>query len=632
MTCTEHEADTLQYRPEIDGLRAVAVISVILNHAGLSGFKGGFVGVDIFFVISGYLITRILQQDIKGENFTFSNFYERRARRILPALFVMIFVTIPFAWAWMYPSMLIEYSKSLMSVVVFLSNVHFWESSGYFDLDASFKPLLHTWSLAVEEQFYLLFPILLLLIAKWDFLKTAALLIFFAALSLALSEWGWRNEPDVNFFFTLSRLWEILAGAILAVLIADRECKANNTLAYLGSALIISAITMFDESTPFPSAFTLIPVLGAVFIIRYAQAGTLVALVLSSRVMVGIGLMSYSLYLWHQPLLTFARIKTEGEPSTTLLFLLVAATFVCGFLSWRFVEQPFRRGPSCLIPSAAIVCGLCVVCSVAIIGIGAKGVLTEGGIQRYSDEDKELFRYPAPSKSASDATPSCFLDQSVKLTSLDPKCLDPESSILLIGDSHAAALSFGLRQSFKIGEVTGSACPPLIGYQSLERPHCANRNSNIINYVNKTQPETVILHANWALYKLADLNLLADTITSIKQSDPARRVYVIGGVPQWLPSLPARLTEVIDPLSKSHRMQSNLKRVRQADERLLEITNDVDGEFISLLKQLCDANGCIATIPANTDRTFVPIIWDYGHLTDEGSVFLVNKIKRSFLR
>ncbi|MGC1496467.1 MAG: acyltransferase family protein [Sulfitobacter sp.] len=617
----------MHYRPEIDGLRALAVVPVILNHAGLAGFDGGFVGVDIFFVISGFLITNILLREIKTGDFTFLNFYERRARRILPALSVMVLATVPFAWGWMYPSMLIDYSESLKATAVFLSNVHFWQSSGYFDLNASFKPLLHTWSLAVEEQFYLLFPLLLLLISNWDRHKITILLFVLAALSFALSEWGWRNEPDANYYFTFSRLWELLAGAILAVSLTTKPSKGNNLLAVFGLVLIIYAITMFNEGTPFPSVYTLVPVVGVLLIIRFAQTGTIVASVLSLKGMVGIGLISYSVYLWHNPLFAFARIKSGAEPDILLIWTLILASFAIGFLSWRFVEQPFRHARNPFLSRRSVIFGFFGISSVLLIGLGAIGAHTGGFIDRYTQQEKQLLSYPSPTGAKIAGRPNCFLDESGSVESLDDRCLKSESTILLLGDSHAAALSFGLNQSFSTSEITASACPPLIGYKSLDRRHCENRNNNILAFVATVQPEIVILHANWALYKITDLDLLAETITSIKQSSPSVRVYVLGGVPQWYPSLPIRLIKISQPFSKSHRVQASLKKVRRADVRLSNITDESGGEFISFLEMSCEINACIATIPTDKDAGYLPVAWDYGHLTDEGSAFFINKIK-----
>ena len=333
----------LKYRAEIDGLRALAVVPVILFHAGFELFSGGFVGVDVFFVISGYLITTILIEDIENKRFSIVNFYERRARRILPALFFVMLICIPFAWMWMLPNQMKDFSQSLVAVSLFASNILFWRESGYFAAAAEEKPLLHTWSLAVEEQYYVLFPIFLIL--AWRFGKNRVLwmIVVMAAISLLLSEWGWRREATANFYLTPTRAWEIFSGSISAFVIHKYGIQKNNLLALLGFAAIICSIFIFDKNTPFPSLYTLLPVIGSVLIVLYADKETIVAKVLSLKLVVGFGLISYSTYLWHQPLFAFLRISTPTYPSAWAFALMSIMSVGFGYLSWKYIESPFRK-------------------------------------------------------------------------------------------------------------------------------------------------------------------------------------------------------------------------------------------------------------------------------------------------
>jgi len=333
----------LKYRPEIDGLRALAVIPIVLFHAGFELFSGGFVGVDVFFVISGYLITTILIEDIENKRFSFVNFYERRARRILPAIFFVMLVCIPFAWVLLSNSALNKFGSGLMGISLFLSNVVFWRSQGYFDESAEFNPILHSWSLAVEEQYYVIFPIFLIL--AWRFGKNRVfwMIVLMATISLLLSEWGWRNKPTANFYLAPTRAWELFAGSITAFIVQKQGVQKNNLLALFGLSAIIFSIFFYDKTTPFPSVYAIVPVIGVVLLVLYADKETFVAQLLSTKGFVGIGLISYSAYLWHQPFFAFFRIYNK-QIALDLYFSLglIISTFVIAYLSWRFVEKPFR--------------------------------------------------------------------------------------------------------------------------------------------------------------------------------------------------------------------------------------------------------------------------------------------------
>ena len=311
----------MNYRKEIDGLRAIAVVPVILFHAGFTTFSGGFVGVDVFFVISGFLITSIILQEMEAGNFSLLSFYERRARRILPALFLVMVFCITFAWFCLLPNDMNRFSGSVIAVSTIVSNIFFWHESGYFDTSGELKPLLHTWSLAVEEQYYMFFPLLIIL--TWRFGKKwmIGFLLVLAILSIVITEWGAYNKPNFTFYFLPTRGWELLIGAFLAFYnIKQYRVPFSYSISQSGSLvglfLIIYSILTFNKSTPFPSAYTLVPTLGTALIILFATPKTIVCKLLSNRIFVGIGLISYSIYLWHQPLFAYARYTSStGSPS-----------------------------------------------------------------------------------------------------------------------------------------------------------------------------------------------------------------------------------------------------------------------------------------------------------------------------
>lgn len=501
------------YRREIDGLRAVAVVPVILFHAGFTLFGGGYVGVDVFFVISGYLITSILIGELEQGNFSIARFYERRARRILPVLFFVILCCIPFAWMWMLPSELKDFSSSVVAVVFFSSNILFWREEGYFAPAAELKPLLHTWSLAVEEQYYLLFPIFLLLAWRFGRNFTFWSICLIAVISLAISEWGWRNSPSANFYLTVTRAWELLVGSMCAFWLSARDQRASNFLSLLGLALIVFAIFCYDEATPFPSIYSLAPVLGSALIILFGGSGTWAATLLSMRGFVGIGLISYSAYLWHQPLFAFARIRNILEPSAHCMAFLAGLSLVMAYFSWRFVENPFRNGQTSILSTRRAVFATGASVAALFVAGGLIGHSGEGFAHRITNNENlaNLEARLAPNHGLSDdcdvefnSSPNCY-------TSKSPK-------VLLWGDSYAMHLVQGIISSdpnVNLQQHTMSSCSPILGVSNFNPANgvtlrrardCIAFNDSVLNWLkNHDGVEIVILsspfggHASWDL-------------------------------------------------------------------------------------------------------------------------------------
>jgi peptidoglycan/LPS O-acetylase OafA/YrhL len=323
----------MQYRSEIDGLRALAVLPVILFHAGFHSFSGGFIGVDVFFVISGYLITSIILRDLETGTFSLKHFYERRARRILPTLFFVFLTCIPLATLLMSPSELKDFALSLGASLVFISNIFFWGQSGYFDTASELKPLIHTWSLSVEEQFYVLFPLALAGLWRSKKRNMIAALIALAVASLLLSEYASRTFPSFNFFWLATRAWELLAGALCAFLVIKPKRIRDDLLSLIGIILITASIFYFDSSTRSPSAISLMPVMGTCLVILFGTQTTITAQLLSLRPFVAIGLISYSAYIWHQPLFAFSRIGAAREPSAEWMLLLILVVLLFAYLT-----------------------------------------------------------------------------------------------------------------------------------------------------------------------------------------------------------------------------------------------------------------------------------------------------------
>ena len=374
----------MRYRKEIDGLRTIAVLPVILFHAGILGFGGGYVGVDIFFVISGHLITSIILEEQNQGRFSIINFYERRARRILPALIWVLLLTSIASFVLMSPGELEDYSDSLISVATFSSNIFFYLQSGYFSTASDEKPLLHTWSLAVEEQYYIVFPVLISSLWFMGKKKLTILIAAAALISLSFAQYlADTGRANFNFYLIFSRGWELLFGSLIALLsLPEKDIKNSwrEILGFTGLALIVYAIVFFDQSTPFPSIYGLIPVLGTCLVIIAANATSLVGRFLSHKFLVYIGLLSYSLYLWHQPILAFIRLKTIGEPSTLVLFAAILATFIAAYISYIFIEKPLKnkqRFPRRFIFQSSL------IAIIAATSIGLAGSLSGGFPSRF---------------------------------------------------------------------------------------------------------------------------------------------------------------------------------------------------------------------------------------------------------
>ena len=345
----------LTYRPEIDGLRAIAVVAVILYHAqisilGYQPFTGGFIGVDIFFVISGYLITSIILKElVTTGSFSFKHFYERRIRRIIPALLFVILASLPFAWIYLLPNSFVDFSKSILYSLGFSSNFYFHYTIQQYGAESGLiKPFLHTWSLSVEEQFYILFPIILLVIFKYFKKYLIHILILGFAISLGFADWGSKNHPSFNFYVLPTRGWELLAGSILAYFEITNGHRSKNKILNLilptiGLILIGHSILFFNDKMFHPSFYTLSPIIGVCLIIWFSCKNELITKILSTKLFVGVGLISYSLYLWHYPIFAFARVTEFIQGSLLNKLLLAIVILVLSIFSYYFIEKLFRN-------------------------------------------------------------------------------------------------------------------------------------------------------------------------------------------------------------------------------------------------------------------------------------------------
>ena len=476
-------AHSLTYRPEIDGLRAVAILPVVLYHAGLSWVSGGFVGVDVFFVISGYLITSIILAERLAGRFSLADFYARRIRRIFPALFVVMAACYPVAFAVLGPVGMAEFAGSVTAATVFLANLYFYDISGYFATAAEVKPLLHTWSLAVEEQFYVIFPALVLLTWRMGARRQVMLFAALAALSLALAQWDIaQGKADRAFFMLQTRLWELMAGALCAFWLASPRGQAlraggrTRHGALIGLALILFAVIAYDGDTRFPGFAALPPVLGAALVILCATPHGLAGRLLSLRPIVFIGLVSYSLYLWHVPLLVFTRIGT-GRDDLALMLGACALAFVLACLSWRYVERPFRRMHA--LPHRRLF-GTAALAMAVLGGLGLAGKQTDGFRDFYLEHRLDAASRANYERYGPDATRGRTPDDGCRfrdevfsdsfLTRFEDCARTHGKAVFLLGDSHAGNVYNALRSTSDLPEffvaLSRGGCRP---YQPKEK-------------------------------------------------------------------------------------------------------------------------------------------------------------------
>ncbi len=650
------------YRSDIDGLRAIAILSVLVYHVDEALLPGGFIGVDVFFVISGYLITRIIAGELAQDRFSLSRFYVRRSRRILPALATVLACTTAAGLLLLPPSDLASLGKSLAATAAFLSNMQFWSEIGYFDTAAVRKPLLHTWSLAVEEQFYLLWPLALWGISKLRlnlrWLVFAALLLSFAASCYAAV-----RHPPSAFFLLPPRAWELLAGAALALrlLPPPGSAGARNLCGLAGITLIVVGCVALDGQSPFPGWNALYPCLGAALLIWAGEGGdNLVGRhILSARPMVFIGLISYSLYLWHWPLLAFGRITQRGELGLPAAMALALLAVVLATLTWRFVETPLRsRGGA--QPAAPILWRYAAL-SLLMFGAGALLYRSDG-----------LIRFASPAmlrteQARFDINPNvhCLRFQAVVAPLPGAECVSgaPDAPLLVLwGDSHADSLApgvveFAARHGLSTLQLSMAGCPPLLGAEvkavGVDYGPCALFNRQVIEYLgSESRVAAVMLVARWTLYTEnsrfgvddpGPITYLVDAQDSQLETSASRRAFaralehtidrlratgrpvlVLGNIPPHGINVPDCLARNLLPLSGvlSCNVPASevLAHIAFADAQVEQLTSGKPGVCADLPGRLfCPGAECLAELDGEV------LYANDDHLSAHGARFLTRR-------
>jgi peptidoglycan/LPS O-acetylase OafA/YrhL len=606
----------VKYRPDVDGLRAVAVLSVLLFHGGVAVLSGGYVGVDVFFVISGFVIATKLIEEIEEGKFSIANFYVRRIRRILPALVAVILACCVAASVFFLPDALRDFSRSVVATVIFVSNIFFWKNSGYFETGALDRPLLHTWSLAIEEQFYIVIPIALFVLIVYARRWTFTLFAIAAAISLGLSIFITDKAPTANFFLLPTRAWELLLGLLVALAPWAppssrilRELVAIAALAAIGFAVLV-----YTSATPFPGLSALVPTFATAVLIYLGKAGepSVVAKVLSLRPVVAIGLISYSLYLVHWPIIVFARYALLRDLAGWEIAAAVAASFVFAYLSYRFVETPFRR-PRRLVSSPRLFAGTATVLA-SLCALGLVGTWTDGA--RFLHPS---FAQPAMADTTGPdiwLTQRCFLenqDASAWAGDLCMRTHGAAGNAVLWGDSFAAQYIPGLlanqeKLSRNVIEYTFAGCPPVLSYRSYARPECHDFNARIFDVIARYHVDTVVLSARWDEMRERGLQGLSDTIDELRAK--GLTVYVIGQSPMF-----AFDVQVLDYRGAGRDAARDgtwyLSFSRAQGDAVREASKEA--HFVDPLPAFCHETTCRYETPEGL------LFADYGHFSTLGS-------------
>ena len=635
----------MKYRPDIDGLRCLAIVPVVLYHAGAPYFPGGFVGVDIFFVISGFLITSIIRHEIRNNSFTIVGFYERRCRRILPALVTVIAVCFVAGYFTMLPGQYADFAGSAMAAFLFVSNGFFWRQTGYFAPVAEWMPLLNTWSLAVEEQYYVVFPLFMLMVRRWRVVRQLVVIGIVFAGSFLLSAYGAHHHPSAAFYLTPFRAWELLLGVLVAYWPSPnlRSRWLRELGSFAGLLMLVVPVAVYDAQTPFPGIAAAVPCLGTGMLLILGQMGpSFIKSVLGNRVLVFIGLISYSLYLWHWPVFVFLRLRfVQTQLSPDLSTLGTLFSFVLAGVCWRLVETPFRRKDTFDRSRIFRYSGTSVLLVISI----AAAVFISAGIPTRVSPEVLAFE-----KATEDVDP---LRDPCRGRVNEPTCgfggndADP-ISFALWGDSHAAAFRPALEEVMKGSGRRGTllwlgGCAPLLGTRTANElgvDECTEYRERVVDFL--TDPDNsigaVFLSARWSVYATGILTEVGGSYVQLIEDDQSqelgpqenRRVFtralkrtvdtlraahkeivIVGDVPAvgWdVPTILALSAQHHADLPRPMSRRETEEKHDFVDRVFLEMAKQGDITFVPVWDLLCSGH-CLIVIDNR------PIYSDDGHLS-----------------
>lgn len=658
-----------KYRPDIDGLRAIAVLSVVGFHAFPDWIKGGFIGVDVFFVISGFLISTILFEHLEKDTFILSEFYGRRIKRIFPSLILVLTVCFILGWFILFPNEYKQLGKHIVGGAGFFSNIMFWHEAGYFDNAADTKPLLHLWSLGIEEQFYIVWPIVLW--AAWK-LKCNLLLIsvLVACMSFYLNIRGVNQDSIATFYSPQTRIWELLSGSILAWLTLfkshfrfrlireidnsdnieykDRNIE-KNLMAILGFILILFGLYTITKDAYFPGIMALFPTLGAVLIIAGGAQAWINRTLLSSRVLVWLGIISFPLYLWHWPLLSFARIIEGGTPGNHIRAGVVILAIFLGWLTYWLIERPIRFGRKGKMKI------ILLLLLMSIIGyVGNKTFELDGLGFRNQDRDEfvSYFESSFPTwkyykkiglskwwrnecayfnekKYFAEGHLDGGVINSKPKVQLDESCYVKDNkhnkTIMIWGDSHAQALAPGIvnniPKDWQVLQVASSGCTPNPDIVSPSTDsQCNQSNYFAMKTIKEVIPDVVVV-AQADGHNSKDIKMI---VSRLKKTG-IKRVLYLGSTPQWTSELPKLLVRKLRFKIPRRTYAGINHNIVNNNNQLHNELKSVDSvEFVNIIDFFCNKKGCL-TYTGNDVKTGITT-WDYGHLTPSASNYLAKNM------
>ena len=635
----------INYRPEIDGLRAIAIVVVIFYHAqiklfNVTLFQGGFIGVDIFFVISGYLITSIILKELVNTSiFDFKNFYERRIRRILPALLFVMLVSFPIAWMCLLPSDLLEFSKSILYSLGFSSNLLFYYEDQIYGAQSSLlKAFLHTWSLSVEEQYYIIFPIILLITFKYlrKYILFIFVIIFF--ISILFADWGSKHQPSFNFYMLPSRGWELIAGSILAYLEIKLKHRSahyalNLIFPFIGFSLILHSILFFNDEMFHPSLYSLSPIIGVCMIIWFSHKDELITKILSSKLFVKIGLISYSLYLWHYPIFAFSRITEFTNGNVLKKFLIAFLVLFISLISYYFIERPARNKKYKFNKIVPLLISFIVV----IVIINFLVIFNEGFKKRFFFTDKyEIGK-------------RIYRIESVKFeVQYNYDNYDSRANVLIVGNSHGEDLLKVLSNTNLTDKIYFNITSPIIKKNdynfelnylfkilSGDKTFIEKSNKDFLLHLKKQYNNAKLIIIS-TKYSDDDLIILEDFIQILKKDN--KEIIIFDNsleMPEKTPLLLNRLDNFIYKKKRfpnfeelhtiEQQMFIDLDNKKEINLKIKKIASTNKVNLIQRKKIFCDLNK--KKCPALTEDGY-KIYYDYGHISIQGAKFFAKKIEK----